>query len=106
MDSSHVSKLGSDVNKIFFQILPMLEGGVFVHFHDIFWPFEYPKDWVRDGFAWNEAYLLRAFLQYNESFEVVLFSSFLHTAYRSWIEEHMPRYWEHPGANLWIRKNS
>src|SRR5262249_46344812 len=42
IDSSHVSKVGSDVNLIMFDILPRLPVGTFVHFHDIFWPFEYP----------------------------------------------------------------
>ena len=43
VDSTHVSKTGSDVNKIIFEILPLLKKGVFIHFHDIFYPFEYPK---------------------------------------------------------------
>lgn len=43
IDSTHVSKLGSDVNRIFFEIMPKLNEGVFIHFHDIFYPFEYPK---------------------------------------------------------------
>src|SRR5690606_4967570 len=45
IDSSHVSKVGSDVNDQLFRILPALAPGVFVHFHDIFWPFEYPPEW-------------------------------------------------------------
>ena len=63
VDSSHVSKTGSDVNHIFFEILPRLAPGVIVHVHDIFLPFEYPKDWVIDQRrSWNEQYLLRALL--------------------------------------------
>jgi hypothetical protein len=41
VDSSHISKMGSDVNHIFFEILPRLRAGVWVHFHDIFWPFDW-----------------------------------------------------------------
>src|SRR5262249_30901378 len=52
VDSSHVSKVGSDVNHLIFQILPALADNVVVHFHDIFYPFEYPKDWVYEGRAW------------------------------------------------------
>jgi|ERR1041384_1342521 hypothetical protein len=37
--------------------------GVYVHFHDVCFPFEYPEEWMCQGRAWNEAYLLRAFLQ-------------------------------------------
>lgn len=42
VDSSHVSKIGSDLNHIVFNVLPRLRPGVLVHFHDIFYPFEYP----------------------------------------------------------------
>ena len=65
IDSTHVAKIGSDVNRIFFEILPALATGVYVHFHDIFYPFEYPREWIYEGRAWNEAYMLRAFLMYN-----------------------------------------
>jgi hypothetical protein len=46
VDSTHVSRINSDVNRILFEILPSLKSGVYVHFHDIFYPFEYPKEWV------------------------------------------------------------
>ena len=62
IDSSHVSKIGSDVNFLFFEVLPILKPGVFVQIHDIFWPFEYPKAWYDLGWAWNEVYLVRAML--------------------------------------------
>jgi predicted O-methyltransferase YrrM len=104
VDSTHVSKLGSDVNRIMFEILPILKQGVLVHFHDIFWPFEYPSDWVKKGFAWNEAYLLRAFLEFNENFEVLFFSSFLHHYHRAWFEEHMPLCLKNAGGNIWLRR--
>ena len=44
IDSSHVVKIGSDVAFIFFNVLPVLNPGVIVHFHDVLWPFEYPKE--------------------------------------------------------------
>jgi len=53
IDSTHVSKIGSDVNHIFFEILPRLARGVYIHFHDVFYPFEYPKEWIYEGRAWN-----------------------------------------------------
>ena len=34
------------------------------------------------GRAWNEAYTLRAFLQYNDRFSIQFFSSFLEIFYR------------------------
>lgn len=51
IDSTHVSKLNSDVNRIFFQILPVLNKGVLIHFHDVFYPFEYSTDWLSRGWA-------------------------------------------------------
>lgn len=77
IDSSHVAKTGSDVNFLFFDVLPRLCSGVVVHLHDIYWPFEYPVEWVLQGQAWNEDYLLRSFLQYNNAFEVLLFNNYV-----------------------------
>lgn len=90
VDSSHISKTGSDVNYIFFKILPILESGVWIHFHDIFYPFEYPREWVFQGRAWNEAYLLRAFLQYNPNFKIQFFNSYLHQFHNEKITDSMP----------------
>ena len=77
IDSTHVARVGSDVNREIFEILPALQPGVYIHFHDIFYPFDYPVDWVEEGRGWNEAYVLRAFLEYNDDFEVVLFNDLL-----------------------------
>lgn len=71
IDSSHVVKTGNDVNAILFQILPILNSGVIIHFHDISFPFEYSSKWVYEGRNWNEAYVLRAFLQYNSAFRII-----------------------------------
>jgi hypothetical protein len=53
-----------------------------VHFHDIFYPFEYPKEWIYEARAWTEAYLLRAFLTFNRAYEIVLFNTFLERFHR------------------------
>jgi predicted O-methyltransferase YrrM len=71
IDSSHVSKTGSDVNYLFFEVLPRLKDGVRIHIHDIFLPFEYPKQWVlNDQRSWNEQYLLRALLMHSHGFAI------------------------------------
>ncbi len=103
IDSSHIVKTGSDVNYLLLEILPIIKKGVFVHIHDIFYPFEYPKEWVYSGRNWNEDYLVRAFLMYNNAFEVVLFSHYLHL-YHSAIFKEMPLCYKNPGGNLWLRK--
>ena len=77
IDSSHISKTGSDVNYLLFHVLPMLKPGVFIHVHDIFWPFEYNREMVFEGRAYSEAYLLRAFLQYSDSFRIIFYNDFL-----------------------------
>ncbi|MDX2213330.1 MAG: class I SAM-dependent methyltransferase [Oculatellaceae cyanobacterium bins.114] len=104
IDSTHVSKINSDVNRIFFEILPKLASGVYVHFHDIFFPFEYPKAWIYEGRAWNEAYMLRAFLQYNNSFQVVLMNTFMQQFHASFFQTNMPLCLKNPGGSIWIRK--
>lgn len=90
IDSSHVARMGSDVLHLFFHVLPRLDPGVVVHVHDVFSGFEYPRRWLEEGRSWNEAYLLRAFLQYNSQFRVILFTSFMEDLHEGWYQEHMP----------------
>jgi hypothetical protein len=105
IDTSHVSKIGSDVNHIVFQILPVLKPGVFVHFHDIWYPFEYPRDWLNRGMFWNEAYLLRAFLMFNPAFEIVMFNSHLATCEAELISRKFPGFQGvGRGASIWLRR--
>ncbi len=105
IDSTHVSKLSSDVNYIIHEILPILNSGVMIHFHDIIWPFEYPEEWVKEGRAWNESYILRAFLQYNSAFEIKFFSTYLYAKHQDWIKMNLPKIAINPGGNIWLRKN-
>lgn len=77
VDSSHVVKIGSDLTTIMFEILPSLAPGVWIHFHDVRYPFQYPRDLVSGGSFWNEAYLLRAFLMYNRDFEIAFWLNHL-----------------------------
>jgi predicted O-methyltransferase YrrM len=104
VDSSHVSKVGSDVNHIFFKILPALQSGVFVHFHDVFYPFEYPLEWVYEGRAWNETYLMRAFLQYNNQFEIQLFNTFIDWFHKEKYFHDMPLVQKNTGGSIWLKK--
>ena len=114
VDSSHVTKTGSDLNRLVFEILPSLASGVYVHFHDVFYPFEYPRSWVEQGIAWNEAYLLHAFLQYNSTFAIQFFVSYLVQCHRQMVmtclplamnsEGTSPRITDAPGASLWVMR--
>jgi len=104
IDSSHVSKVGSDVNHIFFNVLPALPSGAFMHFHDVFYPFEYPLEWVYEGRAWNETYLLRAFLQYNNQFEIQLFNTFIDWFHKEKYFREMPLVEKNTGGSIWLKK--
>ena len=104
IDSTHVSKVGSDVNHIFAEVLPSLAPGVHVHFHDVFYPFEYPRDWIYAGRAWTEAYLLRAFLSFNPEFEIVLFNTFLERFHRETFAIHFPLCLRNTGGSIWLRR--
>jgi predicted O-methyltransferase YrrM len=104
VDSSHVSKAGSDVNHLFAEILPRLRPGVHVHFHDVFYPFEYPREWLYQGKAFNEAYVLRAFLSFNAAFEIVLFNTFLEHFHAPRFAERMPLCLRNVGGSIWLRR--
>jgi predicted O-methyltransferase YrrM len=107
IDSSHVLKIGSDVQYEYLDLLPRLNKGVVVHIHDIFLPAEYPKEWVlKEHRFWNEQYLLQAFLAFNDSFEILMANSFLHLKYSDKLEEIFNSYkgkkaW--PGS-FWMKK--
>lgn len=106
IDSSHVLLIGSDVQKELLEIIPRLQTGVIVHFHDIFMPAEYPKEWVlkRHRF-WTEQYQLQSFLAFNSSFEVLWASSYMHMKHPKLLEQEFRRYERWPGS-FWIRRTN
>ena len=106
IDSSHVAKVGSDVVLLVTSVLPRLRKGVVIHFHDIFWPFEYPEDWIRGGRAWNEDYILKAFLQFNNSFRVLFFNSYIAAHHGAAAERQLPLFMKNPGGGIWIEKTA
>jgi hypothetical protein len=104
VDSTHVAKIGSDVTRLMFTIFPLLASGVTIHIHDIFYPFEYPKEWVYEGRAWNEAYLLRAFLSNNSRYEIVFWNDYISKFYRGDLERCLPLGLKNSGGAIWLRK--
>lgn len=109
IDSSHVAKTGSDVNHLYFEVLPRLAPGVRIHVHDIFLPHDYPQDWaVTDNRSWNEQYLLRALLMYSKAFRVVFGCSY---AFHRFPEEvraalALPSAAAFGGGSFWMEKNA
>ena len=107
IDSTHVVKSGSDVHYELFEILPNIAPGVFVHFHDVMYPFEYPLEWVfAQNYSWNEAYVLRAFLMYNKQFSVFYSSSYVMHYARSLVTKHFASFPTNPGSGLWLLKEA
>lgn len=105
IDSTHVMKTNSDVHFEFFEILPRLKSGVLVHFHDIFWPFEYPRQWVvEDNRSWNEIYGLRALLTNNSAWEIFMFNDYAATALNADIAESVPNFLKNSGGSFWMIK--
>lgn len=73
VDTTHTVRIGGDVNRLVLDVLPALAPGVLVHFHDVFLPWEYPREWVVDHhFYWAEQHLLQAFLAFNDRYEILL----------------------------------
>ena len=110
IDSTHTVKFGSDVCREILEILPAIPSGIWIHFHDIFFPYDYPPKWlIEDRTAWNEQYMLEAFLAYNDRFEVVLANHWLSVDYPQEVAKLWSGVlkWEDPYHNcgsLWLRK--
>jgi len=110
IDSTHTVKFGSDVFREILEILPRLASGVWIHFHDIFFPYDYPPKWlIEERRAWNEQYMLEAFLAYNSQFEVILANHWLAVDYPQEVAKIWPGVlkWEEPYhkcGSLWLRK--
>jgi hypothetical protein len=111
VDSGHTIRTGSDVNFLILDVLPMLHDGVIVHFHDINLPYEYQKVYFTNPqfrMFWTEAYLLQAFLAFNQEFEVLLAMNYIQTDYMSDFCMAFPHFnladnWANSGS-FWIRR--
>jgi predicted O-methyltransferase YrrM len=107
IDSSHIAMPGSDVDKLFLDILPTLPPGVIVHIHDIFLPDDYPESW--DWRGYNEQ-LVAAPLVLSNGYEILFSSAYVSTRMQDALKEsvigsiHIPE-----GAfetSLWIQKQN
>jgi len=109
IDSSHVLKIGSDVQYEYLEVLPRLKKGVIVHVHDIFFPSEYPREWVLEDYRfWNEQYLLRAFLSFNSAFEVLWMGHYMHLKHPELLKRAFNSYKSETAspASFWMRRKS
>lgn len=107
IESSHVLRIGSDVQYEFLEILPRLRPGVLVHVHDVFLPVEYLRRWVMEERRfWNEQYLLQAFLAFNSAFQVVWGGAYMSLRNPDALRSAFPRHDlrnTSPGS-FWIRR--
>ena len=107
IDSSHVAKTGSDVNFLYFDVLPRLKAGVRVHIHDIFLPHDYPREWVIDeNRSWNEQYLLRAMLMHSSGFRVLFGCSYAYWRFPELVLAALAHPLGHAfaGGSFWIER--
>ncbi|MEO8306353.1 MAG: class I SAM-dependent methyltransferase [Betaproteobacteria bacterium] len=107
IDSSHVAKTGSDVNRLYFDVLPALAPGVRIHIHDIFLPHDYPQSWVIDeNRSWNEQYLVHALLIYSKGFRVEFGCAYAFHAFPDLVVKALahPRGRGYGGGSLWLTK--
>jgi predicted O-methyltransferase YrrM len=104
IDSSHVAKPGSDLVELFCRIIPSLKPGCLLHFHDIFYPQTYPREWFLQGISWNETFLLRAFLLFNDSFKVLYFNPYAQQVFRDILEAWDPRVAASAVSSIWIQR--
>ena len=104
IDCSHVVKTGSDAHYLITRVLPVVPSGVYIHIHDMFWPFEYPRSWIEEGRVWTEAYLLHAFLSFNPEFEILLFNDWLTSTHYELMVAEAPALAPGAGGALWLRR--
>lgn len=93
IDSTHAVKPGSEVNRMVLEVLPLLSAGVFVHFHDIYFPYDYPRRVISaDLFFHVESTLVQAFLACNSRYRIEACLSMLHYGARDKLKEFFPHY--------------
>jgi predicted O-methyltransferase YrrM len=107
IDSSHVAMPGSDVDRLFLDVLPRLAAGVLVHVHDVFLPDAYPARWAWRGY--NEQGLVGALLA-GGGYDVEFASRWVATRRPGWLAAGViARLPLVPGAfesSLWLRKRA
>jgi predicted O-methyltransferase YrrM len=107
IDSSHILKIGGDVQFEFLEVLPRVAPGVLVQVHDIFFPTDYPRAFVK---LWKlffaEQYLLQGFLQFNETFQVRWCGSWMAIRHPERLRAAFPSYGTVPNwtSSLWMQR--
>jgi hypothetical protein len=105
IDTSHVLKVQSDVEHELLRVLPILANGVWLHFHDVFTPYDYPNEWILGTIrhVMNEQYAVECLLTGGDRYQVALPLHLLAREHRSAMQKFFPRcrQW---GQSFWLRK--
>lgn len=78
IDSSHAVRTGSDVLRIYLEIIPILPPGVVIQIHDINLPYVYPRSALASSSGWQETAFLAALMTHNDRLSVLASLSALH----------------------------
>jgi hypothetical protein len=110
VDGSHRCLQNSDVTYMFMEVLPSVKPGVILHFHDIFWPLDYPSEWTER--CYNEQYLLGVLLLFNSGYEILYSASFagrdseLRSEFEAALRPFLPDRCTCGGGSFWMRLNT
>ncbi|HEX5397662.1 MAG TPA: class I SAM-dependent methyltransferase [Verrucomicrobiae bacterium] len=93
VDSSHTLGPAGEVTRIMLEFLPRLHRGVYIHFHDIYFPYDYPGDILDNAlFFTHETALLMAFLSFNPHFRILCSLGMLHHKRQEELSKMFPSY--------------
>jgi len=117
IDSSHILRIDGDVPFLYLEVLPTLDVGVFIHIHDVPFPYNVPYPpqlWVFGQewpMLWNEAMVVQAFLSFNNSFEVTMSTPLLRYFDEDFLRRSIPFYQsidQNPNtfSSLWLKRVS
>ncbi|HXJ56833.1 MAG TPA: class I SAM-dependent methyltransferase [Verrucomicrobiae bacterium] len=122
IDSSHILRIGSDVPFLYLEILPILASGVYVHVHDVPFPYNVPyppeywtllehPDSPHWPMYWNEAMFVQAFLAFNDHFEILHSVPLLRHYDEPFLSSRLPFYQPisvqpNTFSSLWLRRTS
>jgi Methyltransferase domain len=117
IDSSHVLRIDGDVPFLYLEVLPTLAAGVFIHIHDVPFPYNVPYPpqlWVFGQewpMLWNEAMMVQAFLSMNREFKIKMSTPLLRHFEEDFLKRSIPIYQsidQNPNtfSSLWLQRVS
>ncbi len=97
IDSTHTLGPAGEVSRLVLEVLPRLGPDIFVHFHDIVFPYDHnPGLLTGDLFFPHESVLLHAFLTLNNRYRIVTSLSMIHHRAPAAINDVLPFYVPRP----------